>query len=63
MKEVILNTISDLCMNFFYYDRKNDEDLSFQDIIDAVKSGEITIEEMVEEFKNHCEDTLNNIDG
>lgn len=60
MKENILNTIDDLCSDFLYYDRKEDEELSFDDIQEAVKSGEITLDEMVERFKNNLEDTLNN---
>lgn len=60
MKENILNTIDDLCSDFLYYDRKEDEELSFDDIQEAVKSGEITIDEMVERFKNNLENTLNN---
>lgn len=60
MKENILNTIDDLCSDFLYYDRKEDEELSFYDIQEAVKSGEITIDEMVERFKNNIENTLNN---
>jgi hypothetical protein len=30
MKKLILATISDLCSNFLYYDRKDDEDLTRQ---------------------------------
>lgn len=60
MKENILNTIDDLCSGFLYYDRKEDEELSFDNIQEAVKSGEITIYEMVERFKNNLENTLNN---
>lgn len=62
MKEQILNTIDDLCMNFFVYDRKNDEDLSFDDIQKAFDNKEITIDEMVERFRQSCEDTLMNKD-
>jgi len=58
MKQQILDTITDLCSNFLYYDRKEDEDLSAEDIKDAVKSGEITIDEMVEEFRKHLKNSL-----
>jgi len=51
MKETILNTISDLCLNFYRYDRRDDEDLSQEQLIEAVEKGEITIDEMVEEFR------------
>lgn len=59
MKQNILNTISDLCSNFLYYDRKEDEDLSVEQLNAAVKTGEITIDEMVSEFRKHLEKTFN----
>lgn len=58
MKYTILNTISDLCSDFLYYDRKLDEDLTSEQLNEAVKSGEITIDEMVEEFRKHLENSL-----
>jgi len=60
MKQEILNTISDLCSSFLYYDRKEDEVLTMEALNDAVKNGIITIDEMTEEFKKHLEDTFNN---
>lgn len=58
MKQQILNTISDLCSDFLYYNRKEDEDLSMEQLNQAVNSGEITIDEMVNEFRKHLEDTF-----
>lgn len=58
MKEIILSAITDLTSCFLYYDRKEDEDLSSEDIEDAVENGIITIDEMVEEFRRNLEDTL-----
>jgi dTDP-4-amino-4,6-dideoxygalactose transaminase len=58
MKHRILETINDLCINFLYYDRKEDNELSIEELNEAVKSGEITIDEMVAEFRKHLEDTL-----
>ena len=58
MKQIILNTITDLCSNFLYYDRKEDKDLSAEDLEEAVENGTITIDEMVEEFRRHLENTL-----
>jgi len=58
MKTKILNTISDLCSNFLYYDRKEDEELSMEQLNKAVKSGEITIDEMVNAFREHLEATF-----
>lgn len=58
MKQIILDTISDLCSNFLYYDRKEDEQLSREQLNDAVRFGEITIDEMVEEFRSNLERTF-----
>jgi len=59
MKENILNTIKDLCSNFLYYDRKEDEELSAEQLNKAVETGEITIDEMVAEFRKGLENTFN----
>ena len=59
IKQAILDTISDLCSNFLYYDRKVDESLTIEKLNEAVKLGEITIDEMVAEFKKHLENTFN----
>jgi hypothetical protein len=59
MKQNILNKITDLCSRFLYYDRKEDEDLSMAQLNEAVKSGEITVDEMVDEFRKNLENTFN----
>lgn len=61
MKQIIINKIEDLCSNFLYYDRKEDEDLSMEQLNEAVQKGEITIDEMVEVFKTNLENTFANI--
>lgn len=61
MKKVILDEISDLCSNFLYYDRKDCDYLSLSELNNSVKSGEITIDEMVAEFRKHLENTFNNL--
>ena len=58
MKQVILDTISDLCSDFLYYDRKEDPDLTMEKLKESVKSGEITIDEMVAEFRKNLENTF-----
>lgn len=58
MKELILDKITDLCSNFLYYDRKEDEELSAKQLIESVKSGDITIDEMVNEFRKNLENSL-----
>ena len=58
MKQIILDTISDLCSDFLYYDRKEDEYLTMEQLNEAVKNSEITIDEMVTEFRKHIENTF-----
>jgi len=60
MKQTILDTISDLCQDFLYYDRKEDEELTMEQLNEAVKSGEITIDEMVLEFRKNLENSFRN---
>ena len=50
MKRAILDTISDLVVNFLYYDRKEDEELPRGAIQEAVANGEISIDEMISAF-------------
>ena len=51
IKENILNTIDDLCAKFLFYDRKEDETLSMERLNQAVMNGEITVDDMVDEFR------------
>jgi predicted RNA-binding protein associated with RNAse of E/G family len=60
LKKIILNTIEELCSDFLYYDRKEDETLGIEELDNAVKDGTITIDEMVEAFRKHLEDTFKN---
>ena len=53
-KLLILNNISDI----LYYDRKEDEDLPLGEIEKAVKSGDITVEEMVEAFRKELQNSF-----
>lgn len=50
-RDIILASINDLVVNFTYYDRKEDEDLSYEDLQAAIEEGEITIDEIVEKFR------------
>jgi len=58
IKENIIATISDLCSDFLYYDRKEDEDLSMKQLNKAVADGEVTVDEMVSEFRKNLENTF-----
>jgi len=57
MKQIILDTIDDLCTDFLYYDRKEDEELSADALNEAILSGEITIDEIVNKFRSCLENT------
>lgn len=59
MKEIILNTIEDLVGEFVFYGRKEDEQLSIEQLNEAVSSGVITVDEMVNKFRLHLEATFN----
>lgn len=50
-KEQILGTVTDLVRDFTFYDRKEDEELSQEQLDQAIKDGTITIDEIVEQFK------------
>ena len=53
---IILDTLSDLISGFLYYDRKEDDDLGVGEIEKAIADGEITVDELVAEFRNALED-------
>ena len=55
MKQRILLIIDDLVINFVYYDQKEDEDLTGQQLYGAFNLGEITIDQMVERFREGLE--------
>lgn len=59
MKQEILNTISDLVTDFLYYDRKEDEDLSVEDLKKAFKDGVITTDECIEHFSMVLKNSIN----
>ena len=49
-KQHMLDIIEDLITDYLYYDRQEDEDLSFEEVEELVKSGEITAHEISECF-------------
>lgn len=55
MKDLIIANIEDLVSNFLYYDRKEDEDLSVEQLNSAIKSGEITLDEIADIFKSELQ--------
>lgn len=55
MKELILDTASDLMADFLYYDRKEDDVLPHGAIELAIISGEISIDEILAVFRKALE--------
>lgn len=51
VRDAITGTVSDLISDFLYYDRKEDPDLPRGLIEDAVREGLITVDEIVETFR------------
>lgn len=58
MRDILLETIEDLVGSFLYYDRKEDEELPLGSIETAIKSGEVSVSDIVEAFKIELNKTL-----
>lgn len=58
MKHTVLNEIECLVADLLYYDRKEDEDLPVGQIESLLASGELTIDEMVNQFRSQLESNL-----
>lgn len=54
-REHILAAANDLMGGFLYYDRKEDEDLPRGEIEEAIKEGEVSIDELVALFRKALE--------
>ena len=50
-RKLILETISDSVIDIIHYNRKEDEELRLGEIQQAIKNNEITVEEIVDEFR------------
>lgn len=57
-KQHILDCVNDLAGAFLYYDRKEDEDLPMGEIEATIQAGEITIDEIIAEFRGVIEVTV-----
>lgn len=57
MKKLILGLIEDLVSDFTYYNRKECEQLSADQLENAIEIGEVTIKEMVDEFEKQLRET------
>lgn len=58
MRRKILVVLKDQVACFLFYDRKEDEDLPMGAIENAIKSGAITIQDMVDFFEAELKDNL-----
>jgi hypothetical protein len=54
-KEIFLGLVRDSVSNLFYYDRKNDEDLSVNEVDQLIRSGQITLSEILEVFTDEIQ--------
>lgn len=52
-KDYVNDVISDMIADFLYYDRKEDDTLPRGAIEEMVIVGEITVDDMVEMFREH----------
>lgn len=50
-----INMMDDVVTNLLYYDRRNDEELRTGEIEGMIKSGDITIDDLVTSFKESLE--------
>ena len=55
-RDLILANANDLARDFLYYDRREDEELTEGEIQEAVEKGEVTKEEIIEEFKRQLDE-------
>lgn len=61
-KQNILDRVSDLVADFLYYDRKEDEELSDEQLHNAFIDGTVTVDEVVECFRNDLINAVANQD-
>lgn len=51
----VLNSASDACVRFLYYDRKADDELPVHAIEEAVIAGEVSVDEIVDVWRKQLE--------
>lgn len=59
-RDIIMDAIETTVAKLMHYDRKEDEDLGRGEIEAAINAGEITVDEMVEEFRLHVAEAIDN---
>ncbi len=50
-KDRLFMTMDTMVSNLYYYDRKEDDDLPVGSIEEMIELGEVTVDEMVEQFR------------
>lgn len=61
-RDTVLSTVEDLVRDFLVHDRKEDEDLPRGEIEKLIKDDELTIDDIVERFREALEERLGNLD-
>ncbi len=62
-RERIINVLTDSISTMLYYDRKEDEDLPRGGIEEAIKAGEITVDEIIKIWSAELIDGLGDTDA
>lgn len=57
IREAVMSAVSDLVTDFVFYDRKESENLSMDDLNEAVEKRWVTVDEMVAKFRKSLEAT------
>lgn len=57
-RQIIIDTVDDLILDFLDYDRKDDDDLPRGEIEAAIEARELTVDEIVARFKKQLEEGL-----
>jgi len=49
-RTLVQNTVDDMVTNFFYYDRKGDDELQLDALENALRSGDLTKQDIIDMF-------------
>lgn len=58
LNETILGMVSDSVADLIYYDRKNCEQLKLEEIEESIVNGELSIQDLVDEFEDRLTDEI-----
>jgi hypothetical protein len=57
-KQGLMNAIDDTILDLLYYDRKEDEELPKGAIEQMIKSGEVSVQDIVDRFEEALRDSV-----